>query len=578
MELKLFNECNNKCNLCNELRRKPAAAIKYGDALKLMKEVRLHTNELTLAGGEPLLHPESTQLIEAAAHLRFKTTIRTNGRLFAKNHLADALAVNGVKALVAFMDYRELEHDAATGVQGSFREAIAGLVNMRLAGLQRTLDYTITSDNSDCLLSAVEFFKGFGVHEFRFELLCDLAEAFPQIKEVWDYGKKHNLQIDFANYQRELSILLNNMFTGPIVTQFEITNTCNHQCVFCYHHSPHLLKEEDNYFKTHKYDKELVKRPASWHSQRIDFTLLKSYVEEAAKTGCRYIQLGGGGEPTTHPDLMAMLRLIKRLGLQVQVFTNLTRPSPEEIREIVRLGADVLELNVSGVTAETYAKIHSVPKTEFARVVNNLKHIKQLKAKLGVAKPEIRIMNPICSINYNEIPKMVDFARENGASAVYLGHLQTTPLTDYLLLKPKQIREVNKFVVEAQEAAERYSLANNFYHYLDVLNHQETLSGSHTKRIFNKVGCLVPFFETQVHLDGQIAPCCLHPTIFHIKGRGFTEMWNSQEYKAYREKVLGLYNKPNKPLLCRGCRMCVYQEDIQRFYNGLGELTGWLGK
>jgi MoaA/NifB/PqqE/SkfB family radical SAM enzyme len=215
-----------------------------------------------------------------------------------------------------------------------------------------------------------------------------------------------------------------------------------------------------------------------------------------------------------------------------------------------------------------------VPESEFSCLVENLEHVKRLKIKLGSKKPEIRIMNPICSINYKEIPDMVEFAERHGASAVYFGHLQTTPLTSYLLLSPSQIKGVNRLV----RGVMKTGLSNNFRHYLDVLNFKGTLKGSHTKEIFNRVGCLMPFYETQVHLDGEVAPCCLHPTIFNSKGMGFGELWNSEEYKGFRAKVLGLYRKKEKPFMCRGCRMCVYQEDIQRFYNSLGGLAKFLNE
>ncbi len=560
MEIKIFNKCNNKCDPCTG----EGEDISTKEAIEIISSLK--KEELIISGGEVLFREDIFQLLDLATNLRIKNAwIKTNGRLFANENLAIEFANYSVGAIINFSHFKQAEFEKKTKVAGSFDETIQGIKNLLKKGVRVKVTY------SGPINGSFDFFKKLRIKEISYNILEKLEVVFPQIKKMWE--NRGSIKITFENYRRELSILLNHMFIGPIVAQFEITNKCNHQCVFCYHHSPHLLDKDDPYFKTHKYDKELVKRDVSWHNQKLDFTLFKKYVNEAASEGCTYIQLGGGGEPPTHPDLMNMLKYIKRKGLAVQVFTNFTLHSKFELKELVKLGVDVLEINISATDAKTYKKIHIIP--HFEKVVENLLYIKKIKDKYKKNKPQIRIMNPICSINYNQIDKMVDFAQEYGASAVYLGHLQTTPLTNYLLLTPQMVKKTNELV---NKAIKKVKIENNFSHYLEVLNQKGTLEGSHTKEIFNKVGCLMPFYETQVHLDNSIAPCCLHPTIFNASGMSFKEMWNNEEYKKFRKKVLDLYKNKEKEFLCRGCRMCVYQADIQRFYKQLGPLSKYLGK
>ncbi len=435
---------------------------------------------------------------------------------------------------------------------------IAGILNLKRNSQRIKLKYAIKHINDFDKLE--RFCNKVNVKNLILKIDMPLETCFLRLKE---FAKK--FKIEFENYKRELSILLNDMQEGPILVQFEVTNKCNHQCVFCYHHSPLLLDRDDEYFKTHKFNPELVKRPKEWHNQMLDYNFFKRYVKEIKATNCKYIQLGGGGEPFTHPDIMKMLRLLKKNGFTVQVFTNFTLMDKARLKEIISLGVDVLEVNISAATPETYARIHHTGKSTFLKLIKDLKYVSKFK------RPEIRIMNPINSWNYKEIPEMVKLAEDVGASAVYFGHLQTTELTDFLLLNSRQVKEVYNMVVNAKT-----KLNNNFDYYLQVLNYKGTLQGSHTQQIFNRVGCLISFYEIQIHLDGSIAPCCLHPPIFKINGRSFKEVWNSPEYKAYRKKVLNLYRHKEKKYLCRGCRMCVYQEDIQRFYNDLGKLTKFL--
>jgi MoaA/NifB/PqqE/SkfB family radical SAM enzyme len=569
MRLELYDKCQNKCAKCALLQRKLCKPVSTEAALNALKNA--DSDSILLAGGDVMLRPDIELLLRACSRFKRKQVYTTARNL---NHAL--LARYDFGAIVPFFGKDSKTHDEFTGCKHSFKEALVGMLALSRQGVRVTADYLLSAAAAPGLEAALKFFRARGAKGFLLTLPDALEPIFPYVKQAWEYAEQAGLELSFSNHQRQLSILLNHMFTGPIVTQFEITNACNHECVFCYHHSPHLLDEDAPYFRTHGFDKELAKRPPAWHRRRADFVALKSNARLAAESGCRYIQLGGGGEPTTHPDFMHMLEYIKGLGLQVQIFTNLTLLSSAKLKRIVELGVDVLEVNVSADNRETYRAVHS--KDDFSKLVQSLKTLKALKQAKDTGLPQIRLMNPICSLNYREIPGMVEFAHANGASAVYLGHLQTTPQTSYLLLKPAEVNQANLLVKKASMLAKGYGLQTNFTHYLEVLNYTGTLEGSHTKRIFNRVGCLIPFYETQLHLDGTVAPCCLHPPIFKTRGRDFLGLWNAPEYKAFRQKALALYSKKEKPFLCRGCRMCVYQEDIQRFYAELGKLQRWLGQ
>ncbi len=59
-------------------------------------------------------------------------------------------------------------------------------------------------------------------------------------------------------------------------------------------------------------------------------------LDEAAELGVNDVQLIGG-EPTLHPDLSGLVRHALRLGLAVEVYSNLARPIPETLWSVFEL-------------------------------------------------------------------------------------------------------------------------------------------------------------------------------------------------------------------------------------------------
>src|SRR6266700_3531611 len=59
-------------------------------------------------------------------------------------------------------------------------------------------------------------------------------------------------------------------------------------------------------------------------------------LDEAAELGVNDVQLIGG-EPTLHPDLPDLVRHALRLGLAVEVYSNLARPMPDTLWSVFEL-------------------------------------------------------------------------------------------------------------------------------------------------------------------------------------------------------------------------------------------------
>jgi len=87
-------------------------------------------------------------------------------------------------------------------------------------------------------------------------------------------------------------------YKAPPAIQIEPTNFCNAKCISC--SAPR----------------------SSRNKGYMDFKFFKKIVDEASQIGTKRIDLYLHGEPLLHSGLIDMIRLIKRLGIKIQIATN----------------------------------------------------------------------------------------------------------------------------------------------------------------------------------------------------------------------------------------------------------------
>ena len=128
----------------------------------------------------------------------------------------------------------------------------------------------------------------------------------------------------------------------------EISNLCNHKCVFC------------------AYPK--MTRPG----RRIDLDLLDRLLREAYDLGAREAGFYSGAEPFMSPDLEKIIKLAKSIGYTYAfTSTNGSLATPERLRTCFDNGLDSIKFSINGGDRETYKKIHG--RDHFDRVLANLK-------------------------------------------------------------------------------------------------------------------------------------------------------------------------------------------------------------
>jgi radical SAM protein with 4Fe4S-binding SPASM domain len=187
-EAALTYRCNERCRFCYAACGEAScsspslldAAASSDEASELPTEewkriIRIFKDEakipfFSFTGGEPLLRPDLEELASYARSLGLRVNLITNGSLATKARAASLKAAGIDTAQVSLESPDAAIHDALCGVEGAWERTVAGIDELRAAGLAVQTNSTLTALNRESLLRMPLFLKGIGVERFSMNL------------------------------------------------------------------------------------------------------------------------------------------------------------------------------------------------------------------------------------------------------------------------------------------------------------------------------------------------------------------------------------------------------------------------
>jgi tungsten cofactor oxidoreducase radical SAM maturase len=133
------------------------------------------------------------------------------------------------------------------------------------------------------------------------------------------------------------------------------------------------------------------------------------------------VHFGGFGEPMMHPRIFDMLRAVKELGLKVEMITNSSYLSIENIQKLIDLELDILFTSLDSPDEEEYNEIRLG--ADFQDVSQNVANLQAMKREQNVKKPELGIEFVAMKKNYVGLPKLIRMARDLNANHVIISNL-----------------------------------------------------------------------------------------------------------------------------------------------------------
>jgi MoaA/NifB/PqqE/SkfB family radical SAM enzyme len=293
------------------------------------------------------------------------------------------------------------------------------------------------------------------------------------------------------------------------------------------------------------------------------------------------VMFGGFGEPTAHPDILDMIRSVNDLGVKVELVTNGTCLSEAMVLGLMQAGLDMIWVSVDGLSE---ASLHnSRPGASFKNIVASLQFLRELN-RASENKIEVGIAFVLMRRNIEDLKKLERLPARTGARFVSVSNvipysaemeqemICKSVLTNISGQTPGRIN-INLPRLDFNEMT-REAIFRLWRSYEDLTVMGNPVRPQTESCTFIKNRC------TFIRCDGKVSPCMglLHSHRIYLHGleRKVTELtlgnvvsgnlcdiWNSSEYRRFREKVRKFHFSP-----CYACDPCSFFEKNEEDCSG----------
>ncbi len=169
----------------------------------------------------------------------------------------------------------------------------------------------------------------------------------------------------------------------------ELTNACNHHCIFCSHSK--------------------MCRPVKMCNPELTRKIMK----EAYELGTREVGFYLMGEPFLNPDLEKYVSYAHELGYEyIYLTTNGALATIDKTSKVVRAGLNSIKFSINAATPETYEQIHG--RNDFLAVKKNIADLREyvisnnLSLNMFISFVTTLITEPTCEKIKEEFGDIVD--------------------------------------------------------------------------------------------------------------------------------------------------------------------------
>jgi SynChlorMet cassette radical SAM/SPASM protein ScmF len=168
----------------------------FADVIRQAKPLGLEAVKLT--GGEPLLHPQISTLIQTVRREGLRLAVETNAVLCTPELAAEIAAVGKPFVSVSLDGADAAAHEWVRGIPGSFELAIQGIRNLTGAGVRPQIVFSMMRHNAGQVEAVIRLAENLGAGSLKFnvvqptergELLHESGQALG-VAELIDLGRR----------------------------------------------------------------------------------------------------------------------------------------------------------------------------------------------------------------------------------------------------------------------------------------------------------------------------------------------------------------------------------------------------
>lgn len=318
----------------------------------------------------------------------------------------------------------------------------------------------------------------------------------------------------------------------------------------------------------------------------LDPAVFERLMDDPALSSTETVFFGGMGEPLVHPGIIDMVRQASERGMKTELITNGTLLDQDCCEALLSAGLKRLWLSVDDIY-ENYEKIQRGG--DFGKVLRHLKCFNELRRGTDV---RLGMTAVLMRDNIANLPGVKDFALQYEADDMNFSHMipnrpedeaqtlwflcddSSFSTKEYLItpLIPDQPYEP-KPDPDAKRQIPMFAFSKYFKRSLipdeEDPENAELFSWKGAPAVRRMNYCrFIEEGHCFVRWDGDVAPCMglLHSSFTYLNGQkrtvwrqsygnlsgqSLSDIWNSEEYRSFRERVHSFEYSPC--YLCSGC-------------------------
>jgi radical SAM protein with 4Fe4S-binding SPASM domain len=220
------------------------------------------------------------------------------------------------------------------------------------------------------------------------------------------------------------------------------------------------------------------------------------------------------GEPYLNPQFLDMVKYAADKKIYTATSTNAHYLNDANAKRTIQSGLDRLIISIDGTTQETYQQYRIGG--QLNKVLDGAKNMVKWKREMKSKTPFIIFQFLVVKHNEHQVEDVKKLAAEIGADDVWF---KTAQVYDYE-------NDPNK-LIPTNDKYSRYRKNKN--NSVEVKNTLE----NHCWRLWH---------APVITWDGLVVPCCFDKDAQHqlgdLKGKPFKEIWQNEEYKLFRKKIM----------------------------------------
>ena len=334
---------------------------------------------------------------------------------------------------------------------------------------------------------------------------------------------------------------------------WNITRLCNLKCTHCYLPAGFVDTSElanGNF--------QLSDIQAS-HGHARDAELSQSQcfrvIDEIAEINPHILLILTGGEPLLRPDILEISKYASDTGFLVVMGTNGVLLNDDVVEKMQQHGVTGAGVSLDSIQPTNHDKFRGM-EGAWKATMNGVEALKR-------AQMDFLVQTSVTQWNYEEIPKIVEFAYKLGAKVLNLYFLVRTGRGKTVMdLTPTQYEKMLETMFELQAAYTGKMLiaAKCAPHYKRVIYGQQ--SDSDFLQGYPSGTCPCGIYYCRITPEGELTPCPYLPvSVGNLKDESFVKLWNeSKTFQDLRNRNLleGKCGACEFREVCGGCRARAY--------------------